>query len=224
VTVPRRARRWPPRGSGAPRRCRTTRSWPMPRGRRRPCGRCPVPAARSALVGLGFGGYLAFLVGTSSPGRRAQPGPPARAPLAQGAARRDRSLGLPNRHLSRRALPPPRETARQAKSPGRYRPLHPGHHLPPPRRPRRTVPRPGIGAPRRAHQRRAQDPRLAATGRSLGPGGSRTRCGGRHRRAGRRAASRSGWRAWRRMPRCDRPGCRLPSRGPQGTGTARQGR
>ena len=71
-------------------------------------------------------------------------------PLAQRAPRRDRRLRLPHRHVPRRALPPPRQTARQAKSPGRHRPLDPRHHLPPARRPRRPVPRPRIRLLRRA--------------------------------------------------------------------------
>ncbi len=70
--------------------------------------------------------------------------------IAASAARTDTFLG----ERYRRHRPPPR----QAQSPGRDRPLHPGHHLPPARRPRSPLPRPRPGLLRHPHRPRPQDP------------------------------------------------------------------
>ena len=65
----------------------------------------------------------------SSPAPGTAPAPPARATLPQGSPRRSRRRGRQDQPLPRRALPAPGQTPRQAQSPGRRRPIHPGHHL-----------------------------------------------------------------------------------------------
>src|SRR5262249_37898708 len=86
--------------------------------------------------------------------------------LPQRHPRRDRRLRRPDRHLPRRALPPPGPPPRQAQSRDRRRPLRPGHHLPPARRPRSPVLRPWTGLLQQPHQPRTQDrrPRPPAPG------------------------------------------------------------
>ena len=79
-------------------------------------------------------------------------------PLPQRRPRRGRRRGRQDRHLPRRTLPADRQTPRQAQSPGRRRPLHPGHHLAPARRPRRPLPRPRCRLPRQPHRHRQEDP------------------------------------------------------------------
>src|SRR6185437_10740497 len=104
-------------------------------------------------------GLLGETLPADPPVREEEHRPVAREgqPVAQRRPRGDRRLSIADRYLPRRALPPPRQTARQAKSPGRDRPLRPGHHLPPASRPRSPVPRPRPGLLRRPDQPGAQD-------------------------------------------------------------------
>jgi len=79
-------------------------------------------------------------------------------PLPQGCARRSGRGGGQNGHLPRGTLPACRETTRQAQSPRRPRPLHPGRCLAPAVRPHRSVPRPRLRLPHHPHRPRPQSP------------------------------------------------------------------
>ncbi len=54
--------------------------------------------------------------------------------------RRGRRRGCENRHVPRRAVPAPGQTPRETQSPGRRRPIHPGHRLAPAERPHHPFP------------------------------------------------------------------------------------
>ena len=87
-------------------------------------------------------------------------------PLPQGHPRRGRRRGRQDRHLPGRAVPAAGQADRQAQSPRRRRPLHPGHHLAPAIRSRRPVLRTRLRLPRHPHQHPAQGTRPHPPARS----------------------------------------------------------
>ena len=87
-------------------------------------------------------------------------------PLPQGHPRRGRRRGRQDRHLPGRTLPAAGQADRQAQSPGRRRPLHPGHHLAPAIRSRRPVLRTRLRLPRQPHRHPAQGTRPHPPARS----------------------------------------------------------
>ena len=87
-------------------------------------------------------------------------------PYLKGVLGESRRSGRQNRHLPRRALPADRQTARQAQSPRRGRPHHPGHHLAPALQPRRPLPRPRRRLLRRADRQAKEDPQPHPPARS----------------------------------------------------------
>jgi transposase len=86
-------------------------------------------------------------------GRTGKGNPYLKGILGEAAAR-----GRQDRHLPWRALPPPRQTHRQAQGPGRGRPLHPGDRLAPAGRSHRPLSRPRPGLLRQPHRQAAQGP------------------------------------------------------------------
>ena len=91
-------------------------------------------------------------------------------PLPQRHPRRGRRRGRPHRHLPRRTLPADRQTPRQAQSPGRRRPHHPGDHLAPAGRPR--PPATANSAPATTPAAPTKTRRPATTSASSKPSGS----------------------------------------------------
>ena len=122
-------------------------------------GHDPVPHRRAPGV-VGQAQPAHHLVRGEEPLRQDRQG----QPLPQGNPRRGRRGGRQDRHLPGRAVPAAGQADRQAQSPGRRRPLHPGHHLAPAIRSRRPVLRTRLRLPRQPYRHPAQGP--AATSAS----------------------------------------------------------